>query len=223
MRNLFYLLVLITIASCSASRPATPKIKKPVQVKLTTDSGVIVLKLYDKTPLHKSNFIKLVKERFYDGLLFHRVVNDFMIQGGDPNSKNAKPGVLLGEGGLKYTIPPEFDTSLFHKRGALAAAREADENNPKKASSPTQFYIVDGKTYTDDEMDMIEKRFHISIPQDHREFYKTIGGDPFLDMNYTVFGEVVSGMDVVEKIANAPKDENNRPLHDIKMQMAILK
>lgn len=222
MRNLFYLLVLITIASCSASRP-TQKIKKPVQVKLTTDSGVIVLKLYDKTPLHKNNFIKLVKEHFYDGLLFHRVINDFMIQGGDPDSKNAKPGALLGEGGLKYTIPAEFDTSLFHKRGALAAAREADENNPKKASSPTQFYIVDGKTYTNDEMDMMEKRFHISIPQDHREFYKTIGGDPFLDMNYTVFGEVVSGMDVVEKIANAPKDENNRPLHDIKMQMTILK
>lgn len=223
MRNLFYLFVLITIASCSASRPAPQKIKKLVQVKLTTDSGVIVLKLYDKTPLHKSNFIKLVKEHFYDGLLFHRVVNDFMIQGGDPDSRNAKPGALLGEGSLKYTIPAEFDTSLFHKRGALAAAREADENNPKKASSSTQFYIVDGQTYTDDQMDMIEKRFHTQIPQDHREFYKTIGGDPFLDMSYTVFGEVVSGMDVVEKIANVPKDENNRPLHDIKMQATILK
>lgn len=223
MRYLFYLFVIISIVSCSASRPASPKIKKPVQVKLTTDSGIIVLKLYDKTPLHRDNFIKLVKEKFYDGLLFHRVINNFMIQGGDPDSKNAKPGVLLGEGGLKYTIPAEFDTSLFHKRGALAAAREGDENNPKKASSSTQFYIVDGKTYTDDEMDMIEKRFHISIQQDHREFYKTIGGDPFLDMNYTVFGEVVSGMDVVEKIANAPKDENNRPLHNIRMEMAILK
>ena len=110
MRNLFYLLVLITIVSCSASRPASQKVKKPVQVKLTTDSGVIVLKLYDKTPLHKSNFIKLVKEHIYDGLLFHRVINDFMIQGGDPDSKNAKPGALLGEGGLKYTIPAEFDT-----------------------------------------------------------------------------------------------------------------
>lgn len=167
--------------------------------------------------------MKLVKEKFYNGLLFHRVIDNFMIQGGDPDSKNAKPGVLLGEGGLKYTIPAEFDTSLFHKRGALAAARETNENNPKKASSSTQFYIVEGQPYTDKQLDIVEKKFHINIPQNHREFYKTIGGDPFLDMNYTVFGEVVSGMDVVEKIANAPKDENNRPLHDIKMQMAILK
>ncbi|MDQ6762613.1 MAG: peptidylprolyl isomerase [Bacteroidota bacterium] len=223
MRKLFYLFVLITIVSCSASRPTQQKIKKPVQVKLTTDSGVIVLRLYDKTPLHKNNFIKLVKEKFYDGLLFHRVINNFMIQGGDPDSKNAKPGIQLGEGTLKYTVPAEFDTSLFHKRGALAAAREGDENNPKKASSSTQFYIVDGQTYTDSQFDMIEKKYHVNIPPNHREFYKTIGGDPFLDMNYTVFGEVVSGMDVVEKIANAPKDDNNRPLHNIKMKMELLR
>ena len=196
---------------------------KPVRVELTTDSGTIVLQLSDKTPLHRDNFVKLIKEHFYDSLLFHRVVNNFMIQGGDPDSKNAKPGERLGEGALKYTIPAEFDTSLFHKRGALAAAREADESNPKKASSSTQFYIVDGQPFTDNQMDRIEEKNHITIPKNHREFYKTIGGDPFLDMNYTVFGEVISGMDVVEKIANASKDENNRPLHDIKMSMRIIK
>ncbi|MEO6637035.1 MAG: peptidylprolyl isomerase [Ginsengibacter sp.] len=223
MKTLLYLFVLCCVISCSASRQAAQKIKKPTEIKLTTDSGVIVLRLYDKTPLHKANFIKLVKAKFYDGLLFHRVINNFMIQGGDPDSKNAKPGALLGEGSPKLTIPAEFDTSLFHKRGALAAAREPDDVNPKMASSSSQFYIVDGQAYTDELLDMVEKKYHVNIPPNHREFYKTIGGDPFLDMNYTVFGEVVSGMDVVEKIANAPKDENNRPLHDIEMKMEILK
>ena len=223
MKQLFYFILAILIVSCSASKKTAVLPVKPVQVKLTTDSGTIILMLYDKTPLHRDNFVKLVKEKFYDGLLFHRVVNDFMIQGGDPNSRNAKPGDRLGEGSLKYTISPEFDTSLFHKRGALAAAREADGSNPKKESSSTQFYIVDGQPFTDSQMDKIEEKNNVHIPQNHRDFYKTIGGDPFLDMNYTVFGEVISGIDVVEKIANAPKDENDRPLHDIKMEMTIIK
>ncbi len=223
MKKFFYFIVAIALASCSVSKKAPVVPVKPVQVKLTTDSGTIILMLYDKTPMHKDNFVKLVKEKFYDGLLFHRVENNFMIQGGDPDSKNAKPGIHLGDGSLKYTIPAEFDTSLFHKRGALAAAREADESNPKKASSSTQFYIVDGQTFTDSQLDRIEEKNKIHFPQNHREFYKTTGGDPFLDMSYTVFGEVISGMDVVEKIAIAPKDENNRPLHDIKMEMTIIK
>jgi peptidyl-prolyl cis-trans isomerase B (cyclophilin B) len=223
MKKFFYFIVAIVMASCSVSKKAPIVVLKPVQVKLTTDSGTIILMLYDKTPMHRDNFVKLIKEKFYDGLLFHRVVNNFMIQGGDPDSKNAKPGIHLGDGSLKYTIPAEFDTSLFHKRGALAAAREADESNPKKASSSTQFYIVDGQTFTDNQLNRIEEKNKIHIPQNHREFYKTTGGDPFLDMNYTVFGEVISGIEVVEKIANAPKDENNRPLHDIKMGMTIIK
>lgn len=223
MKKFFYFIVAIALASCSASKKASVVAVKPVQVKLTTDSGTIILMLYDKTPLYRDNFVKLVKEKFYDGLLFHRVVNNFMIQGGDPDSKNAKPGIHLGDGSLNYTIPAEFDTSLFHKRGALAAAREADESNPKKASSSTQFYIVDGQTFTNGQLDRVEEKNKIHIPQNHREFYKTIGGAPFLDMSYTVFGEVIRGMDVVEKIANAPKDENNRPLHDIKMAMTIIK
>lgn len=223
MKKFFYFLLVLIIASCSASKKAVIAPAKPVHVQLSTDSGTIILMLYDKTPLHRNNFVKLLNEKFYDGLLFHRVVNNFMIQGGDPDSKNAAPGILIGQGSLKYTIPAEFDTSLFHKRGALAAAREADDANPTKASSSTQFYIVDGQTFTDSQLDRIEERNHIKIPESHREYYKTVGGDPFLDMSYTVFGEVMNGMDVVEKIANAPKDQNNRPLQDIHMKMTLMK
>ena len=196
---------------------------EPFRVKIETDSGTMIAKLYNETPLHSDNFVKLVKEHFYDGLLFHRVIKNFMIQGGDPESKTAKPGQLLGEGSLKYSIPAEFDTSVFHKKGALAMAREGDDVNPNKASSSTQFYIVEGKTLTDAEMDKMETRFKIKIPENHREVYRTLGGTPFLDNTYTVFGEVESGLDVVDKIANAPKDSHDRPLNDIKMKITILK
>jgi peptidyl-prolyl cis-trans isomerase B (cyclophilin B) len=148
-----------------------------------------------------------------------------MIQGGDPESKNAIPHVMLGNGGPKYTIPAEFDTSLFHKKGALAAAREGDDVNPTKASSGSQFYIVQGKKFTDAGLDSVEK-FRLKgrkLPLSHREVYKTIGGTPHLDMNYTVFGEVESGLEVVDKIAGAPRDSNNRPLYDIKMKMKIIR
>ncbi|MEO6219208.1 MAG: peptidylprolyl isomerase [Ginsengibacter sp.] len=222
MKNLLYLILIIAGVSCTASKKILVKASQPIKVNLATDSGTIILMLYDKTPLHRNNFVKLVNEKFYDSLLFHRVVNDFMIQGGDPESKNAQPEVLLGEGSLKYTLAAEFDTSLFHKRGALAAAREGDESNPKKESSSTQFYIVDGQKFTDSQLDRIEVKNKVIIPLNHRMFYKTIGGDPFLDMSYTVFGEVISGMDIVEKIANTPKDENNRPLNDIHMKMTIV-
>jgi cyclophilin family peptidyl-prolyl cis-trans isomerase len=195
----------------------------PVLVKIETDSGTMIAELYDQTPLHKDNFLKLVKEHFYDGLLFHRVIKNFMIQGGDPDSRNAKPGALLGEGGLKYSIPAEFDTALFHKKGALAMVRESDETNPQKASSSTQFYIVEGRPVTDAQMDQWETRFKIKIPENHRAIYRTIGGAPFLDMNYTVFGQVIKGLDVIDKIANAPKDANDRPLHDIKMKISVIK
>ena len=190
---------------------------------ITTDYGNMVLELYNKTPLHRDNFIKLVKEHFYDSLLFHRVIKGFMIQGGDPESKHAKPGQFLGEGSLKYTIPAEFDTSLFHKKGALAAAREADADNPEKRSSSTQFYIVQGVPVTDAQMDRIEDKMNIKIPENHRKIYRTIGGAPFLDMNYTVFGEVISGLDVIDKIANEPTDENNRPLKNIRMKITLVK
>jgi len=198
----------------------TVVIVQNVRVKITTSLGDIVIKLYDKTPKHRDNFIKLVNEHIYDSLLFHRVIKNFMIQGGDPKSKNAAPGIRLGEGDVGYTIPAEFDSTLFHKRGALAAARD---DNPKKASSGCQFYIVEGKKLNDSELDIIENKngVHFSSPQ--RMTYKINGGTPNLDSRYTVFGEVESGMEVVDKIELEPVDYNNRPLNNITMKMEIIK
>lgn len=193
------------------------------RIKITTDSGVIIVRLYDKTPKHRDNFIKLVKEGFYDSLLFHRVINEFMIQGGDPQSKNAPAGIMLGNGENGYTIPAEFDTTLFHKKGALAAARMGDEVNPNKESSGCQFYIVQGKKYGDAELNQMEAYFKRKFTAKARKLYTTIGGTPFLDMNYTVFGETEKGLDVIDKIAKAMKDGNDRPLTDIHMKMEVLK
>jgi len=223
MKNLLYLAVLAFIVSCSATKKTSVQVPHEQRVMLTTDSGSMVIRLSNKTPLHRDNFVKLVKEHFFDSLLFHRVIRDFMIQGGDPGSKHARQGQLLGEGSLAYNIPAEFDTALFHKKGALAAAREADAENPTKKSSATQFYIVGGKTFTDAEMDKIEDKLHIKIPENHRLVYRTLGGTPFLDMNYTVFGEVISGLDVIDKIASAPTDGNDRPLKNIRMKIVMLK
>jgi cyclophilin family peptidyl-prolyl cis-trans isomerase len=223
MKHLFYLAALACIVSCSATKKAAVKEPHELQVKLVTDSGSMVIKLSNRTPLHRDNFVKLVKEHFFDSLLFHRVIRDFMIQGGDPASKRAKQGQQLGEGSLPYNIPAEFDTALFHKKGALAAARESDADNPAKKSSATQFYIVEGKTFTDDEMDKIEEKLHIKIPENHRVIYRTLGGTPFLDMNYTVFGEVISGLEVIDKIAGASTDNNDRPLKNIRMKITLLK
>lgn len=223
MKKFFYLVILFFIVSCTATKKNVSNPPKQTMVKIETEFGDIVLKLYNQTPVHRDNFIKLVKQHFYDSLLFHRVISGFMIQGGDPDSKHAKPGAQLGDGGLKYTLAPEFDTSLFHKKGALAAAREGDDMNPKKRSSSTQFYIVQGKTFNDEQMNKMEEHFNIKIPENHRQVYRTVGGAPFLDMNYTVFGEVESGFDVIDKIANAPKDANDRPLQNIRMKITLLK
>jgi len=222
MKYIFYLAFAVFFVSCSTTRSNIGG-KKTAIVKIETDSGTMIAKLYNQTPLHRDNSLKLVKQHFYDGLLFHRVIKDFMIQGGDPESKNAAPGTLLGDGGLKYTIPPEFDSALYHKKGAIAMARESDDVNRKKESSSTQFYIVEGKPVTDEQMDSWEQRFKIKIPENHRQVYRTEGGAPFLDMNYTVFGQVISGLNVIDKIANVAKDENNRPLKDIKMKITVLK
>lgn len=195
---------------------------KKRKVKIVTSKGTIVVLLSDKTPKHRDNFIKLVKQHFYDSILFHRVIKDFMIQAGDPDTKKSVPEKRYGEGGLNYTIPAEFDTSLFHKRGVLAAARD---NNPAKASSSCQFYIVQGKKYTDSSLDVVEvKRLGgRKIPPYQREVYKTIGGAPHLDQNYTIFGEVIKGMDVVDLIANAQRDQNDRPKEDIRIIKMRLK
>jgi len=223
MKRLLYLAFFVFFISCTATKNVQKNSTQNHFVKIETDSGTMIARLSNKTPLTTANFIKLVKKDFYNGLLFHRVIKDFMIQGGDPDSKNAKPGQFLGDGGLKYTVPAEFDTSLFHRKGALAMAREGDDVNPKKASSSTQFYIVEGRTFSDAEMDQIEKKFKIKIPENHRKIYKTIGGTPFLDMNYTVFGQIVDGLDAIDKIAHMETDKNNRPLHDIKMKITLLK
>ena len=226
MKTLYFLLVLFLLASCSVFKKTNQQsiaANQPHFVKIETDSGTMVVRLSNKTPKTTANFLKLVNGHFYDGLLFHRVIEGFMIQGGDPDSRNAPAGKMLGEGGLKYTVPAEFDTSLFHQKGAIAMARESDDMNPEKASSSTQFYIVEGRTFTNTEMDKIEEKFKILIPESHRSVYRSIGGAPFLDMNYTVFGQVMDGLAVIDKIAHAAKDKNNRPLTDIHMKITIMK
>ena len=244
-------------------------------ITLQTNYGNITVKLFPETKKHSQNFLKLVNSGFYNGLLFHRVIAGFMIQGGDPTSKNAASGVMLGSGGTGYNIPSEIlFPKYYHKRGALAAAREGDQVNPLRASSGCQFYIVQGKTFTDLELDSIEQvnilkfqdkilkkilktkkgeiiEFHkyhqnskLKLLQDsilaevqaqmkkhlpfqftaqQRNDYKTIGGAPHLDGEYTVFGQVVNGMDIVDKISNAATDENDRPLRNIRILKAYIK
>jgi peptidyl-prolyl cis-trans isomerase B (cyclophilin B) len=191
------------------------------KVKIITPYGTMIIRLYDQTPLHRDNFIKLVKAHFYDSTLFHRVINTFMIQGGDPESKHAQAGAMLGNGDVNYTIPAEFELDLYHIKGALAAARD---NNPMKASSGCQFYIVQGKKWTDEQLDKLEQTRlgGRKIPVDQRERYKNIGGTPQLDQSYTIFGQVVKGMDVIDKIATLKTDANDRPLTDVPMKIRLI-
>ena len=192
------------------------------KVKIITPYGTMIVLLYDQTPHHRDNFLKLARSHFYDSTLFHRVIDSFMIQGGDPNSKHAKQGAMLGDGDVGYTIPPEFQLDLFHRKGALAAARE---DRPDKASSGCQFYLVQGKVFTDAQLDKLEKTRlgGRKIPVDQREIYKTIGGTPHLDQSYTVYGQVIKGMDVIDKIATAKTDKNHRPVQDIPMKIRVKK
>ena len=218
MKKILLFLCTFSMLSAFAAKP------KNQYVRIKTEFGECIIKLYNQTPLHRDNFLKLVKKGYYNDVLFHRVIKDFMIQGGDPDSKNAKPDSLLGEGGPKYTISAEFNDSLFHKKGVLAAAREGDDVNPSKASSGSQFYLVQGKVFTDEQLNSIEeKRLKFKIPEWQREVYKTIGGSPHLDRNYTVYGEIVVGLDMVDKIAALETDKNNRPKQDVKMEVTVLK
>ncbi len=190
-------------------------------VIISTPFGDMKVKLYDETPLHRDNFIKLAREGFYDGLLFHRVIQGFMIQGGDPNSKNAPAGQSLGSGGPGYTIPAEFNPDLIHKKGALSAARLGDQVNPKRASSGSQFYIVQGKPLSSSELDNYTYRTGVSYTPEQKKIYEELGGTPFLDMQYTVFGEVVEGLDVIDKIAAVRTAPGDRPIEDVKFTVKV--
>lgn len=181
-------------------------------VLISTSLGDMKVKLYDSTPKHRDNFLKLAQENFYDSLLFHRVIPNFMIQGGDPLSKNAAPGVPLGSGDNGYTIPAEFVDSLFHKKGALCAART---ENPEKASSGCQFYIVQGQVLTNEQVSMMEQQRGIILSEKQKQLYTTVGGSPWLDKGYTVFGEVIEGLDVIDKIAAVKTAPGDRPLQDV--------
>ena len=199
------------------------------EVLLETSKGNIRVKLYNDTPIHRDNFLKLVRQGFYDGLLFHRVIPDFMIQAGDSASRHAKEGVLLGDSPEPYTLPAEIHfPTHFHRRGALAAAREGDEKNPQRASSYSQFYIVTGSIFTDDGLDVMQERLDstthntIKLTPKIKEVYRTFGGAPHLDGQYTVFGEVVEGFDVTYLIQWASRDENNRPFDDIRIIKATV-
>ena len=248
-------------------------------ILITTNYGNIKIKLFEETLLHKKNFLKLVKQGFYDSLLFHRVINNFMIQGGDPDSKRANDTVLLGNGDVGYWIPAEFNPKIFHKKGALAAAREGDDINPKKESSGCQFYIVMGKKYDslalqkaelrvnreiitkinylvgfggkspelktyytrlfaqgkEDSLKIVVKQLtdavskaeyantkHYTWSPEQRKTYADIGGTPHLDNNYTVFGEVIEGLEVIDKIAGSKTDKNDRPKENIRMKITII-
>lgn len=199
------------------------------QVLLQTSMGDILLELYNETPQHRDNFLKLVREGFYDGIIFHRVINRFMIQTGDSTTRHAQPGELTGLHSPDYTIPAEIlFPKYFHKRGALAAAREGDEVNPERASSASQFYIVYGKRFNEDMLDRAQVRldkathFKVTLPEEVRKVYMEQGGTPHLDGQYTVFGQVLKGMDVVEKIQNVETDDNARPIEDIRILKATV-
>lgn len=266
LKLLFFLALIVPFTGCA---------QKQNKVVIETIYGNIVIKLYDETPLHRDNFIKLASSGFYDDLLFHRVIKDFMIQGGDPNSRNANLSVQLGSGDPGYKIDAEIVyPKYFHKKGALAAARQGDQANPQKQSSGSQFYLVQGKVYTNEEMDQFERVMTdrqrqaimmkymnqhrdtfiklqqsgdnealqqlfeqvsgeaqpeldaletIKIPEEHRTAYTTIGGTPHLDNAYTVFGEVVEGLDVIDKIASVETNEMDRPIQNVVMKVKITK
>jgi len=194
-------------------------------VEMVTPHGNMIILLHEETPLHRDNFLKLAEEGFYDGIIFHRVINGFMIQGGDPNSKNAKANANLGTGGPGYNVDAEFVDGLVHIKGALAAARQGDAVNPEKKSSGSQFYIVQGSKMTDQQLDQMERSKGCKYTAEQRKIYKEQGGTPFLDKEYTVFGQVIYGMDVIDKIGSVPtnRGRGDRPKDDVTMKVIVIK
>ena len=228
MKKILFIISLLAI--CTGLNAQTTKKDVRPEVLIETTMGNIRVELYNETPLHRDNFLKLIREHhYYDSLLFHRVIPDFMIQGGDPYSKNAPKGAVLGDHSLDYKIPAEICLpQIFHKRGALAAAREPDEVNPKRESSSTQFYIVYGKKQDEKGLqrgrDNLHKLFgdSIKMTKEMEEQYTTVGGTPHLDGGYTVFGQVTEGMDVVDRIQHVECDANDRPLEDVRIIKATI-
>lgn len=221
---LFALVAAVAIVSCAEQTP------QPRRVEMRTTAGDIVLELSDLTPIHRDNFMQLVEERYFDSLLFHRVIENFMIQGGDPRTRDISGKEFFADGeetgNPRYweDIPAEINfPALYHKRGALAAAREGDNVNPERRSSRTQFYIVWGRTFSDEQLDAQQQRItrstlgKVTLPDSIREVYKTVGGTPHLDGQYTVFGHVVSGLDIVDKIQRTATDSLDRPVEDVRI------
>lgn len=209
------------MTACGGSKNKTVSKKEPVvvvpqdyYVEMVTTMGTIKLKLYNQTPKHRDNFVKLVKASVFDSLLFHRIIKGFMIQGGDPDSKYAPPGKSLGSGDLGYKVPAEFNPELVHLKGVLAAARDG---NPEKASSASQFYIVQGNPIDDNQLDACQRRNGWIYTPAQREKYKALGGTPQLDAAYTVFGEVVEGLEIVDLIASVKTAPGDRPLVDVRI------
>lgn len=267
--------VIVTLLLGFSFKPFNNSGSDTIKVVIVTDFGAIKIKLYNETPLHRDNFVKLIKAHYYDSLTFHRIIQNFVIQGGDPDSKHAAPSAKLGNGGPGYTIPAEINPKLFHKKGALAAIRNSDFENPSKESSGSQFYIVLGSVYKESMLDMpakritkmrlfneiiarpenkillenymafskadqldsiktineiIMKQVDIELPQvklytfseEQIKAYTTIGGKPHLDDGYTVFGEIIEGMNIIDELAKQPVDKNGRPLTDIRMKISII-
>lgn len=224
MKNILILsLILFVSVNISAQKRRDKNKEKETTILMKTTFGDITIKLYNQTEYHKNNFIKLVKEKFYDSILFHRVIKDFMVQAGDPNSKNAAANQSLGNGGPGYTVPAEITPKFFHKKGVLSAARQGDNVNRTRRSSGSQFYLVTGKKYTDAELNDLEANYKTKFTDEQREAYKTVGGTPHLDGQYTVFGEVVKGIEIIDKIQVVKTGVSNRPVKDVKIiSMKIL-
>jgi peptidyl-prolyl cis-trans isomerase B (cyclophilin B) len=224
MKRILFLIALVYGASANLWAQTST-----TEVLLETTMGNIRIALYDETPQHRDNFLKLTKMGSYDSLLFHRVIKDFMVQSGDIFSKRAKPGQLLGLGDYDYTQEAEFRLpKIFHRRGVVAAAREGDEKNPERRSGASQFYIVWGKIYDDRRLDYTQMKLdsitngEVQLTPEMREVYKTIGGTPHLDGQYTVFGEVTEGLYLIEKMQMVETDKNDRPLEDIRILKATV-
>ncbi|MBK9176316.1 MAG: peptidylprolyl isomerase [Flavobacteriales bacterium] len=219
-----FLALVLSLPLTQAQPPAAPL--RPL-VEVQTERGTFILALFNETPTHRDNFLKLVREQAYDSLLFHRVIPGFMVQGGDPDSKRALPGEALGQGEPGYTLPTEIVAGAVHTRGALAAARQSDQVNPERRSSGSQFYIVQGKTFQADELAQVAERgarmgTPISYTAEQVAEYAQSGGAPHLDGAYTVFGEVVEGMEVIDAISQESCDGRDRPIKDIRMFMRVM-